>query len=200
MFNLQALRPSVKLDWFLPFCAPTRRLDISFLYPHRKVEVKLDLIPISCSLVFREWVENGIWAEGCSFWERRQKDDSNETLVLVQWKESGERTWMSWKAWLAENASAEGLLFPKQQRLFANCQNVSLQEDGGNYIFTAPMGRDSNCRQLVNKIWLNVGVKRRKECSEFVCWMDFCLPVHLFFFNRNVLKCLQTEQMWLVMN
>lgn len=51
-----------------------------------------------------------------------------------------------------DTASVAGRWLPKQQWLFNNCQTVSSQEDGRNYIFTLPVGRDSNCCGCLNKI------------------------------------------------
>lgn len=51
-----------------------------------------------------------------------------------------------------DTASVAGLWLPKQQWVFYDCQTVSFQEDGRNYIFTLPVGRDSNCCRCLNKI------------------------------------------------
>ena len=103
-----------------------------------------------------------------------------------------------------DTALLAGLWLPKQQWLLYDCQTFSLEEDGGNYTVTLPVGRDSNCCRLLNKIWLNVGfLKEEVElplsgCTEWMSfWLTICsLHPDCCFMPRSS----RTRQMWLAMN
>lgn len=74
--------------------------------------------------------------------QRREKEKKNHgKTVCADWQKEKPR-----------HCSVAGLWLPKQQWHFYNCQTVSFREDGRNYIFTLPVGRDSNCCRRLNKI------------------------------------------------